>query len=283
MTLDRRLDTGRAFDSGRAQDWLLELAQRHRLSPTQRQIVQRMLGMFPDVAFLSTIEIAEQAGVSQPTVTRLATALGFAGYPEFRGALREVVLSHQGGRAVPHSAVDLEIDNLAAVRRELDTPRMASAVELLSATTPLGVIGLRASAALADYFGYFARRVLPAVQVHTDASVLDDAVLELRQQGAGAVLVFAMPRCPAATVSALRPARQLGLRTVVVADSPLVPFAADADVLLVAPVGTGLLFDSHAAVVVLAISLLDAIAGTDPERTQERLEAHEALVERWAF
>ncbi|MBU2670365.1 MurR/RpiR family transcriptional regulator [Actinoplanes bogorensis] len=277
MTLDRQPDTVRA------QDWLLDLAQRHRLSPTQRQIVQRMLGMFPDVAFQSTIEIAEQAGVSQPTVTRLATALGFAGYPEFRTALREVVLSHQGGPAVPHSAVDLEIDNLSAVRRELDAPRLAQAVELLAATTPLGVIGLRASAALAEYFGYFARRVLPAVQVHTDASVLDDAVLELRQQGAGAVLVFAMPRCPAATVGALRLARQLGLRTVVVADSPLVPFADAADVLLVAPVGTGLLFDSHAAVVVLAISLLDAIAGTDPERTQERLEAHEALVERWAF
>jgi hypothetical protein len=50
----------------------------------------------------------------------------------------------------------------------------------------------------------------------------------------------------------------------------------------VAPVGTGLIFDSHAAVVVLAISLLDAIAGTDPQRTQQRLEAHEALTERWA-
>jgi hypothetical protein len=35
--------------------------------------------------------------------------------------------------------------------------------------------------------------------------------------------------------------------------------------------------------VVLAISLLDAIANIDPQRTQERLEAHEALVERWAY
>ena len=53
--------------------------------------------------------------------------------------------------------------------------------------------------------------------------------------------------------------------------------------MLVAPVGTGLVFDSHAAVVVLAISLLDAIAATDPRRTQERLDAHEALVDRWVY
>ncbi|MBM2614447.1 MurR/RpiR family transcriptional regulator [Actinoplanes sp. LDG1-06] len=273
------------MDTGRAEDWLLDLAQRHRLSPTQRQIVQRMLGMFPDVAFLSTIEIAEQAGVSQPTVTRLATALGFAGYPEFRAAMREVVLSGGPGAVVPdrHSAVDLEISNLAATRRVLDSDHMLSAVRLLAATTPLGVIGLRASAALAEYFGYFARRVLPAVHVQTDAGSLDDAVLELRQQGASAVLVFAMPRYPAGTVEALQLARRLGMATVVVTDSALVPFAPDADVLLVAPVGTGLVFDSHAAGVVLAVSLLDAIANTDPVRTQERLEAHEALVDRWAF
>ncbi|WP_250005399.1 MurR/RpiR family transcriptional regulator [Actinoplanes sp. M2I2] len=279
MTSEKRLDTGRA------EDWLLGLAQQRRLSPSQRQIVQRMLGLFPEVAFLSTIEIAERAGVSQPTVTRLATALGFAGYPEFRAALREAVLAGQSGDLTldRRSPLHQEVANLSGLSRELDGDRMAAAVRLLAGTSPLGVIGLRASAALAQYFGYFARRVIPSTSVHTDASCLDDAVLQLHHQGAGAVLVFAMPRYPAGTVAAIRLARQLGLATVVVADSQLVPFADDADVLLVAPVGTGLVFDSHAAVVVLAISLLDAIAGTDPQRTQRHLEAHEALIDRWAL
>lgn len=270
---------------GTAGDWLLDLAQRRRLSPTQRQIVQRMLGMFPEVAFLSTIEIAEQAGVSQPTVTRLATALGFAGFPEFRHALREAVLAARPDQAAPprHGAVDQERANLQSIERVLTGEPMAEAVRLLAGTTPLGVLGLRASAALAQYFGYFARRLLPAVAVHTDASTIGDAVLELSQQGAGALLVFALPRYPADTVAALRLARRLGLATVVVTDTALVPFAGDADVLLVTPVGTGLVFDSHAAVVVLAISLLDAIAATDAPRTQQRLEAHEALVDRWIF
>lgn len=278
---------GHRLDTGRAEDWLLDLAQRRRLSPTQRQIVQRMLGMFPDVAFLSTVEIADQTGVSQPTVTRLATALGFAGFPEFRAALREVVLASPAPPRTPDRhdtgviAIEQERANLAALQRVVGGERMSEAVRLLAATTPLGVLGLRASAALAHYFGYFARRVLPAVTVCTDAGSIDDAVLQLHQQGAGALLVFAMPRYPAGTVAAIRLARRLGMATVVVADTALVPFAADVDVLLVAPVGTGLIFDSHAAVVVLAISLLDAIAGTDPQRTQERLEAHEALVDRW--
>ncbi|MEV4347814.1 MurR/RpiR family transcriptional regulator [Actinoplanes sp. NPDC049596] len=270
------------MDIGQAEDWLLDLARRHRLSPSQRQIVQRMLGMFPDVAFLSTVEISKRAGVSQPTVTRLATALGFAGYPEFRAALREAVLSPTAPRpSSPLGAIDQEISNVAGLKRA--TTKMPPAVRALAATTPLGVVGLRASAALADYFGYFAQRALPAVSVCTDAGRVDDFVLQLRQEGASAALFFAMPRYPAGTVSALRLARSLGMTTVVVADTALAPFADDADVLLVAPVGTGLVFDSHAAVVVLAISLLDAIAATDPGRTQERLEAHEALVDRWSY
>ncbi|BCY09931.1 MurR/RpiR family transcriptional regulator [Actinoplanes sp. L3-i22] len=270
-----------------AEQWLLELAQAHRLSPAQRQIVQRMLGMFPDVAFLSTIEIAERTGVSQPTVTRLATALGFAGFPEFRAALRDAVLAGIPNQRGHHrqdaglAAIDQERANLESLKRVVAGDPMDRAVRLLAGPGPLGVVGLRASAALACYFGYFARRVLPAVSVCTDAGGIDDAVLQLSQQGAGALLAFAMPRYPAGTVAAVRLARTLGLATVVIADTALVPFAVDADVLLVAPVGTGLVFDSHAAVVTLAISLLDAIAKTDPHRTQQRLEAHEALVDRW--
>ena len=275
-------------DTGRAQTWLLDLARQHRLSPTQRRIVQRMLGMFPDVAYLSTIEIAERTGVSQPTVTRLATALGFAGFPEFRSALRAAVLAPVPGQRSPDrhdstaAAVDQEHANLETVRHTLAADRTTEAVRLLAATTPLGVLGLRASAALADYFGYFARRVLPSVTVCTDASVVDDTVLQLHQQGATALLVFAMPRYPAGTVAALRLARRLGMAAVVVTDSARAPFAAEADVLLVAPAGTGLVFDSHAAAVVLAVALLDAMANTAPERTQRRLEAHEALLPRWA-
>jgi DNA-binding MurR/RpiR family transcriptional regulator len=270
-------------DGARADEWLLEVAQRHRLSPTQRQIVQRMLGLFPDVAFLSTSEIAERTGVSQPTVTRLALALGYAGFPEFRAALRAAVLARPETPAPARlGAAGQERSHLETLDRVIDSDRMREAVRLLAGSTPLGVVGLRASAALAEYFGYFARRVLPAVAVHTDAGTLDDAVLQMSQQGAGALLFFAMPRYPAGTVAAIRLTRKLGLATVVVADTALLAFAEDIDVLLAAPVGTGLIFDSHAAAVVLAISLVDAIAATDPRRTQERLEAHEALVDRWA-
>ena len=271
-----------------ARTWLVDLVHEHRLSPTQRRVIQYMLDSLPDVAFASTVDIAEAAGVSQPTVTRLATALGYDGYPEFRGAIRDIVLSQRtaSGDSPPpdpaSSALLTEQQNVAALGRTIASERMQQAVDLLSASQQLGIIGLRASSALAEYLGYFARRVLPDVHVLNDSASMDDAILQLHANGATGVLAFVMPRYPDASVRALAYARRLGMSTVAIVDSPLVPFAKEVDVLLVAPVGTDLVFDSHAAAVVLAISLLDALAGQNPRRTQERLEAHEDLVERWA-
>ena len=59
---------------------------------------------------------------------------------------------------------------------------------------------------LAKLAAVFPKRTVP----------LGDTVLELRHQGGTAVLIFAMPRYPAATVAALRLARQVGLKAVVI-------------------------------------------------------------------
>ena len=277
----------------RAHSWLVDLTHEHRVSPTQRRVIQYMLSSLPDVAFASTVDIAAAASVSQPTVTRLAAALGYSTYADFRRAIRDVLRSTApapgpGATAVAElnrqspTRFGLEQQNLVALERTIAADEMRRAVELLGATEPLGILGLRASAALADYLGYFARRVLPDVHVLNDAATMQDRVLQLYQNGATAVLAFVMPRYPSAMLEALAYARRLGMATVAIADCPIVPFVDDVDALLVAPVGTDLVFDSHAAAVVLAISLLDELAARNPERTQKRLEAHEELVEYWS-
>ena len=272
----------------RVRSWLLDLMHAHRLSPTQRRVAQHMLDSLPDVAFASSVDVAEAAGVSQPTVTRMATAFGFSGWAEFRAAARERVLSASptdspspGPGSIPAVALARERDNLLAVERTVASDRMVRAVDLLAGTRPLGIVGLRVSASLAHYLGHLAQKVLPDVRVLDDGAALIDAVTQLHLDGASAVLFVVMPRHPEATVQAVAHARSLGLATVAIVDTPLVSFADLLDVALVAPVGTDLVFDSHAAVVTLSIALLDALARREPRRTQARLEAHEELVPTW--
>jgi DNA-binding MurR/RpiR family transcriptional regulator len=268
-----------------ARQWLVERCQSHRLSPTQRRVAQSFMDTMPDAAFLSTSEAALRAGVSQPTVTRFAATLGFGTYADFRAALRTVIL---GSGAEPGDAGPTPADpvteaeaNLAALRGTLGSPAMSAAVAALADAAVLGVVGIRASTALATYVAYFARRIVDDVRLVTDADTATDALTQMHYAGDAAVIVVAMPRYPASTVRALRHARHLGITTVLLVDTPFVDFANDADHVLVAPVGTGMVFDSHAAAVVLAMALLDGIAGAHPRRTQDRLEAHEGLVDTW--
>jgi len=268
-----------------ARQWLVEQCRSHRLSPTQRRVAQSFLDTMPDAAFLSTSEAALRAGVSQPTVTRFAATLGFGTYADFRTALRTVILGggtepDASGAEVPDPVSEAEA-NLAALRGTLGSPAMAAAVAALADARVLGVVGIRASTALATYVAYFARRIVDDVRLVTDADTATDALTQMHHAGGAAVIVVAMPRYPASTVRALRHARDLGIPTVLLVDTPFVDFAHDADHVLVAPVGTGMVFDSHAAPVVLAMALLDGIASAHPLRTQDRLEAHEVLVDTW--
>ena len=270
---------------------LLALLDGRRLSPAQRRIGQFLIDHLAEVVFMSSVDLADRVGVSQPSVTRFATALGFSGYPALRDALKGIVLGSVGEspeevrRNEFQAAIAAEQANLDALQRLVATPdRLVETGRMLAGSSPLVVLGLRLSLAVAHYFAYSAQRIHPDVRlVSAGGSVADDALLQARQAGAGWLVAFLLPRYAEESLAAIEHARSLGFRVALVTDNPLVPFAASADVLLPAGVGSRLVFDSHAAPMVLASLLVQAIADAAPERTQVRLEAHESLSEARDF
>ncbi|SIR59709.1 transcriptional regulator, RpiR family [Microbispora rosea] len=358
---------------GDAASRLLRLFEGHRLTPVQRRIAHCLAQHAAEAPFLSSIEVAELAGVSQPSVTRFAMALGYSGYPGLRRRFRELGVrpgrerdgagrngedaepdarasahaaasrlsdggaagwaegrgegpaatlsataedslrppSRPGASARPMSekpvserpvserpgpgdpepgldratgagggyrrAVLAEIENLRALARSLDDPGpVAEAARLLAASRPLPVLGLRAAAAQAAGFAYFAAKVHPDVRpLHEAGSLLADRVEQAAAAGATALLCFALPRYPAELVDALRAARTAGLAVVTVADRRVPSLAGLSHVLLTAGVGTHLVFDTACAPMMLGRVLLEAMCDELPG-AQARLEAFEA-------
>ncbi|MFG2333217.1 MurR/RpiR family transcriptional regulator [Streptomyces sp. NPDC048604] len=268
----------------------------HRLSPGQRRIAQYMTDHLTEAAFLSITDLAERVGVSQPSVTRFATSLGFSGFPALREALQPIALSAVA--AAPEAAdlrtdrgnelqaaVDAEIDNLESLRRVLaDTDQVLDVGRELARSMPLTVLGLRISVSLAEYFAYAARRIHPDVRVVTrGGSVSYDTLLQSREAGGSWVLAFAMPRHAQETLAALRAARRIGLKIALITDLAHGPLVEEADAVFTAATGSRLVFDSYAAPQLVAASLLQAMADADPERTQRRLEGYEQAAEQHSF
>ncbi|MEV5972672.1 MurR/RpiR family transcriptional regulator [Streptomyces sp. NPDC051921] len=255
---------------------LQALFEGHRLTPTQRRIAHCMVRRAADVPFLSSVELAELAGVSQPSVTRFAVALGFDGYPALRKHLREsvpVVAEERAGHNEYQQAVLGEIENLQHLAELLADPTpVERAGRLLAASRPLPVLGLRAASSQARGFAYFAGKVHPDVRLLDEGgSMLDDRLDAAVRAGATALLCFALPRHPREVVDALAYARSAGLAVVTVAESAFAPVAAHSDLLIPAAVGTGLAFDTACAPMLLGRVLLEAMADELPD-AQARLE-----------
>ncbi|MEU3841380.1 MurR/RpiR family transcriptional regulator [Streptomyces sp. NPDC028635] len=271
---------------------LRALFDQPRLSPGQRRIAQYLIEHITEAAFLSITDLAERAGVSQPSVTRFAAAVGFSGYPALRERLQTIALGTLAGGPAEvnrsnelQAAVDAEIENLENLRRDFADPDQVIEVgRSLSESAPLTVLGLRISSSLAEYFAYAARRIHPDVRLVTlGGSVAYDALLQSREAGGTWVLAFSMPRHAQETLTAVRVARRAGLKVALITDLALGPVVDEADVTFATGTGSRLVFDSYAAPGVMAAALLQAMTDAGPERTQGRLEEYEQVAEEHHF
>src|SRR2546423_7581098 len=242
---------------------MLALFDGVRLTPSQRRIAQCLLERGARAAYLASGEVAELARVSQPSVTRFAMALGYPGYPGLRKAIRDL------GEPDPAHPVDNELQD--AVRGEVATlarladrladgtgerSAVADAAKLLSGSRPLPVLGLRAAAPVAGYFGYFAAKIHPDVRVlEHGGSLLTDRLEQARAAGATAMLGVVLPRYPKEALDAVRDARRVGLSVVALTDSPVAPAARAADPAPTAPVGSRLGFGLHARPMAVAVGV----------------------------
>ncbi|MBV9026254.1 MAG: MurR/RpiR family transcriptional regulator [Streptomycetaceae bacterium] len=279
------------------QDWgaarLMRMFDGRRLTPTQRRIAHCLVRRAADAPFLSSVEVAELAGVSQPSVTRFAVALGFDGYPALRRHLRKVAPAPQEAQAgidteddnEYQQAVLAEIDNLRHLAVLLADPEpVARAGRLLALSRPLLVLGLRAAGPQARGFAYFAAKVHPDVRLLDEGgTLLADRIDAAVRAGANALLCFALPRHPREVAAALEYAKGAGLTVVTIADSAFAPVVSHSDLLLPAAVGTGLVFDTACAPMMLGRVLLEAMCDELPD-AQARLEEFDArAAERGLF
>ncbi|UPK76364.1 MurR/RpiR family transcriptional regulator [Nocardioidaceae bacterium SCSIO 66511] len=279
-------DPSPSTTSSREADSLAALFEGKTLTPAHRRIAHYLLTeATDDVAYQSVTAIADRVGVSQPSVSRFATAVGFPNFAalrkEIRRRLREAPSDLvEADQDTEYLAIDGEVEALRRLRGQSELHvELQRAVEAITASPVLPVVGLRISAPLAAFFAQFAFKILPDVHLITggDSQMLD-GLERSRRLGATAAVVLCVPRYPTETAEAMRFANSIGLEVILISDSPLGVLADLASVRLWAPVNHRFTFDSPAAHVTLLSLLLDRLAESVPG-ANERLEAFDQLAQ----
>lgn len=262
-------------------DELRYLASRTKLSPTSRRILALLLENPQQLAWLTARELAERVGVSQPSVSRLAAALGFDGYGALREHLRCIIVDEaqspcgSGGLTHAQSVVSDEAGHVAHAANVAEIIGGADGLgAALAASKPLVVVGVRASAYLGAYFAYLAGKVHPHVLSVAGAdSQAFDALLGARAAGADVVVCVCMPRYPSEMIRLVQSAAGFGYRIALVCDQAMPPISGvEPAWTLALPVGSALAFDAHPAVLVALGLLVDAMCEADPLTAESRME-----------
>ncbi|MEH6639874.1 MAG: transcriptional regulator HexR [Porticoccaceae bacterium] len=130
------------------------------LRKSERKVAEFILARPIDVVRMRIVDLAQRAGVSEPTVVRFCRAVGCEGFQDFKLALAQQLASSPsyGQIAVTDSdsvaeysfkVFDSTIDSLLKVRDNLDLTMLDRAVSALCAAKRVEFYGFGASAAVA--------------------------------------------------------------------------------------------------------------------------------------
>ena len=248
-------------------------------SKGQRRIAQYILESYDKAAFMTASKLGKTVGVSESTVVRFAMELGFDGYPTMQKAMQEMVVNRLtsvqrievtndriGDQDVVSAVLQSDMELLRKTSERLDRNEFRTAVDTLLKARRIYVLGVRSTAALANFFGYYMNFMFPDVHVVTasGAHEMFEKIVSVGPEDA--VVAFSFPRYSTTLAKGVRYCRNTGATGIGLTDSRMPPLGQNCDHVLLAKSDMLSLVDSLAAPLSVTNALLVALAA---EREQE--------------
>ena len=257
-------------------------------SKGQKLIAGFILESYDKAAFMTASKLGSTVGVSESTVVRFASEVGFAGYPELQRALQELirnklttvqrmdVTSDQLENAdVLAKVLGKDIEKIRRTLEETSRADFESAVGCICAAKSIYIIGVRSSSALAQFLSFYFNHIFPNVRLinTTSRSEMFEQIMRIGPEDVFIGISF--PRYSKRTVKAMEFARDRGAYVVAITDGETSPLAPIATCTLTAKSDMASFVDSLVAPLSLVNALIVAVGrrkNEDVEQTFVNLE-----------
>lgn len=253
------------------------------LSPQEQRAAQTLLDHLDELATYRSAELAELAGVSKATMSRLFRHLGFADFDEVRDHLRELRSAGEPRRVdgKPSAAAHLTRET-ESIRAALESPAIEDVVALLAGARRVLVVGWRNSHPVALHLRQQVAAARGDVRLAPlPGQMIGEELVDLTP--ADVVVAVGFRRRPAGFGDFLAEAAATGASVVLIADGTARQHATHAAHWIECPVSTTLAFDSYAAamsvVSVLADGVLSATGRSGRDRASQITASYARLSE----
>ncbi|MFR3785767.1 MurR/RpiR family transcriptional regulator [Agathobaculum desmolans] len=263
-------------------------------SKGQKQIARYILEHYDKAAFMTASRLGMTVGVSESTVVRFATELGYNGYPHLQRALQEMIRNkltsvqrmevssdRMGGRDVLQTVLHADMDMIRQTLDELDRDAFQGAVDALIGAKRIYILGVRSSSALSNFLGFYFNLLFENVRlVHTNS--VSEIFEQMLRIGPGDVVFgVSFPRYSKRTLSAMQYARDRGARVIALTDSRLSPLARVADHLLLARSDMASFVDSLVAPLSVVNALIAAVGMSRRDEIEQTFNKLERIWEEY--
>lgn len=263
------------------------------LTRAEKQLATSLLDNYPVSGLGSITTVAENAGVSTPTVARMVQKLGYRGFPDFQAHLHhelEATLSNPiakhdrwaanaPGTHILNRFADAITANLRHTLSQIEIADFDGAAALIAnRKRNIYLVGGRITKALADYLFTHLQVIRPNVtQLASNPSSWPQYVLNMK--AGDVIVIFDIRRYEHEMETFSRVARARGVEIVLFTDqwaSPIAKLAAHTfRIQIEAPSA----WDSSVVTLFVVEALIEAVQSANWSETRDRMKALEELFE----
>ncbi len=260
-------------------------------SKGHRAIARYIISNYDKASYMTAAVLGKNAGVSESTVVRFATQLGYEGYPEFQAAMSEYVTNrlHMGRRLEialedmnPNEILDFvmanDMDNIRSSWEKIDPNALNEAIESILQAKTIYVVGIRSCSFLAEMLAFHLKMICPDVVLVHNSSSTEIFEQMIRVGSEDVVIGISFPRYSMRTIKAMEFANDRSARVITITDNKHSPLNLYSSCNLFAASSMSSVVDSFSAPVSLINVLVVSLC---MRRKQEVLQHMEVLEQVW--
>lgn len=259
-------------------------------SKGHKAIASYIINHYDKAAFMTAAQLGEEVGVSESTVVRFPIELGLDGYPKLQKELKELIKSKltsvqrlevSSNRIdkdnVIKSVLQSDLNKIKLTLEEIDVENFNNIVEEILKAKHIYILGVRSSAPLASFLGFYFNLIFQNVRLVHTTSVSEMFEQIVNASEGDVVIGISFPRYSKRTTKAMQFVQKQGASVIAITDNGDSPLAKCAKYSIFSRSDMNSFVDSLVAPLSIINAIIVAIGLKRKQQIQETLEKLERI------